>query len=194
MSLNKNQSSRTIGLLANVGYPVDIDGDMFHILEAASDVTITFDESNRFTNLRGGAGANFGGNYSRVVITSVAAQSIVIVLGYGDFTNSRATFSGNITTSFETPNSSPVNNDVSLPAGQTTQIAPANNNRKKMIIFSDVDNVDILRVGCNSAVSATQGGIIDLGGNGDIETRTGVWIYNPSSATQKVNIIELEQV
>jgi hypothetical protein len=194
MSQNKNQSTWPIVLSAGVSFPLDVDGNMFHVLEASSKISLSFDDNNRFSNLSGGAGATFGGDYKRVTITSVVSQSIIVVLGYGLFSNSQPTITGDISASIEVANNSPAQIDVSLPAGVTTQVLTANVNRKSLTFTAGEDNISNLRVGFNNSINANQGAILAPGGSGEFATQTGFWIYNPSAEIETINIIELEKV
>lgn len=90
-------------------------------------------------------------------------------------------------------NSSPSTPDVILPAGVTTQVLAPNLNRKKVLVFAGENNIQNLRIGCNSSVGAGNGGILAPGGNGELETTTGVWCYNPGAEDELVTLIELEQ-
>ena len=179
-------------LVANVPRSLNVAGNYFGVIEATGQVEIQFDEGV-FIKRREGMGGS--ADYQRVTIKSPTNQIVTVSLGTGSMYDGRATISGatfNVTVA--TPNSSPSNADVTIPAGTTVQVLGANANRKTALVFAGEDNIENLRIGCNSGVGVNSGGILAPGGNGELETETGVWVYNPGVAAEKVTIIELENI
>lgn len=179
-------------LVANVPRSLNVAGNYFGVIEAAGAIEIQFDDGV-FIKRREGMGGS--AEYQRVSMKSPTDQTVTIALGSGTMYDGRATISGatfNVTT--ENGNSSPSTPDIAIPAGTTVQVAGANANRKTINIFAGEANIENLRVGCNASVGVNNGGFLAPGGNGEIETRTGVWVYNPGTATETVSIIELETI
>lgn len=179
-------------LVAGVPRSLNVAGNYFGVVEATGQIEIQFDDGV-FIKRREGMGGS--AEYQRVTVKSTTNQTVTIALGSGSMYDGRATISGAVfNVTMENANSSPSTPDVSLPAGVTTQVIGPNANRKKVIVFAHEDNIENLRIGGHSSVGAGNGGILAPGGNGELETQTGVWVYNPGAAAEKVTIIELENI
>jgi hypothetical protein len=179
-------------LVANVPRSLNVAGNYFGVITATGRIDIQFDDGV-FIKRREGMGGS--ADYQRVTIKSDTDQIVTIALGSGTMYDGRATISGatfNVTVS--NANSSPNTPDVTIPSKTTVQVVGANTNRKKVMVFAGVDNIENLRVGCNSSVGVDNGAILAPGGNGDIETRTGVWVYNPGDNNETVSLIDLETI
>lgn len=187
----RNLRTYTIALTAGQSSTLSVSGNMFSVVEASGEFTLIFDESNRFAKQSEGMGARFTQDYSKVEIMSSSSQTVTIVMGFGAYDSATVNASVNVTT--EPANTSPATSDVSIPATTTTQVLAPSGNRKRVHIFAGETNIENLRIGCHSGVGASDGGILAPGGNGELETTTGVWVYNPGAAAETVTVIDLER-
>lgn len=179
-------------LVANVPRSLNVAGNYFGVVEALGKIQIQFDDGVFIQRQEGMGGS---ADYQRVTVKSPTNQTVIISLGSGVMHDGRGTVSGfTVNATIESPNSSPSTPDVSIPAGTTVQVLAPNANRKKAIIFAGESNIENLRIGGHSSVGASNGGILAPGGNGEIESETGVWVYNPGAAAETVTIIELETI
>jgi len=195
MAVDKKFKTYTLALTANQEFDFNAEGDMYAVISSSGEFVITFDDSNRITKNVAGMGGRFTSPYNRVVLLSGTNQTVVVIFGFGEFTDARSTISAptfNVT--IETANSAPIIADVVCPPGVTTQIMTPNANRKSVTVFAGEFNIENLRIGCHSSVGAANGGILAPGGNGSLDTQTGVWVYNPGAANESVSIIELESI
>lgn len=179
-------------LLAGVPMSLRVGGNYFGVVKASGDILIRFDDGVQITRQEGTGGS---ADYSKVEVESPINQVVTLALGEGVMHDGRGTLSGvTVTTAISYANSSPASADVVIPALTQVQVLAPNANRKSALIFAGEANIYNLRIGCNNTVSATQGGILAAGGNGELETETGIWVYNPAAIDQTVNIIELERI
>lgn len=190
----QNNSMRDYVLNISAGQEKRIvaQGNYFHVVEASGKIGISFDDGAKIYRSQAMGGS---ADYKEVIISSAINQTVTISLGYGFIQDARASISGAaFSATIENANSSPITGDVTIPAGTTVLVASPNANRKTVNIFAHEDNLENLRVGCNNSVGANNGGILSPGGNGELSTQTGVWVYNPGAADEKVCIIDLENI
>lgn len=177
-------------LVAGVSRSLNVVGNYFGVIQADGAVKIQFDEGGYLTRRVGMGGS---AEYSRVAVLSETDQTITLALGTGTMYDARSSIiDPTFIVDLEVPNLSNITDDVTLPAGVTTQVLAPNIARRSASISSLPDNDSLLRVGCNDSVSANNGGVLNVGASAHIETQTGVWVYNSGDTTQIVSIVELE--
>ena len=179
----KNIRTTKIALNANVPHVIETAGNMFNVLKATADISMTFDESNRLNSLSKGANAEFVEQYSRVEIVSESTQTIEVVLGFGRFQTS-----GNATV--DTVNVGIATADTffirrTIVSNSTTQIVFPNATNKECILNvpSDADvgiyisdstnNISsegfLLESGMSINIATTQAIFARRAGNTDVE-------------------------
>lgn len=154
MARKTNFRTYTISLTANQEYPLNVGGDFFRVLENTGQFSVTFDESNRFTDQEAGMGAKFVDPYDRIIFLSTTTQTIVVVLGYGAFEDSRASVNATINTTISP--SDTVDNAADISVGATaTLLKAADANTKEVLIHVPSDAANSIRIGGASVAAGT---------------------------------------
>ena len=130
-----NFRSYQIALTAGQEFEFGVSGNMYAVVDSTGQFIITFDESQRITKAEQGTGGEFPEAYSRVTLLSTTTQSITIILGFGKYSDARATVNATVNTTIAPSNT--LANPADVPVGvAATVIAIADANRKEiMIIF-----------------------------------------------------------
>ena len=191
----KNLRTYLFSLKAGVEYSVDVDGDVFSVTSVADSTkfTISFDESARFAGITQGMGGKFLQSYNRVVLLSPVDNTVEVVLGFGEFIDSRATLSATLNTSIEPGNIIGNGGDVTIAATTTALCLAASSTNLECILRADPDNVEPVRVG-GAGVGAANGMPLDPGDSISLSTVGAVYAYNPHSAGQKIHTIVVGRV
>lgn len=193
MNLNRKRNFKTytVALVANQESTLRVPGNMYAVIESASDFTITFDEANRLVKQTAGMGANFGEEYSDVVLLSTTAQTVTIILGFGSFSDARASLNATVNTTIAP--SDTVNNpgDVTASAAATLAIA-ANANRKEVELCLPSTATNPVRVG-NASVTATSGSILEPGTSKVFGVEAALYVIRTASPDETVTVLELER-
>lgn len=189
------QNFRTYPLALSAGQEIQfsVAGDFYAIVEATSPVTITFDESNRITNAEQGTGGRFPKPYENVKVKSPVAQTVVIVLGFGEFWDSRASANVTVNATVEPANSITELAEVSVPAGGSAQLAAADANRKELRVGVQSSAANGVYIG-SATIGAGQGGYVEEGGVEYITSESAVYAYNAGANPITVNVVSLERI
>ncbi len=181
-----------VNLIQNIPYRISYPGTSFHIQEAAAKVELRFDNGDSIIRekTQGGTVPHF----NSVELVSTVDQAVIITLGDGQTVDGRAqVVTANVTTTIATPNKVNTLADVTIPPSSVVQVIGSNTNRKKVILFSHETNVEILRVG-DALIGAGRGALLAPAGNGEAETESAVYVFNPGTAAQVVSVMELERI
>lgn len=184
--------SYSIGLTANVEFSLDMDGDMFAVTSNTSAFDITFDESNRILGASAGMGARFDSRYTRVKFLSTTTQTVVVVLGTGDFKDARSSINATINANVAPANILGIANDIDIP-NTATLIAAADATRKELIVNLPSAASDPIRIG-TSSVTATSGLQIEPGISMVLSAECDVYGISTTSTTQTINTLSMERV
>jgi hypothetical protein len=187
MSIQKNQKTYKKLLPAGVQVIIEVGGDMFNILKSDARLLIEFDESNRFEEVPEGATAKFSTPYQRVKLISAIEQSVVVVLGYGDFSTPSTQTVESVSATLESPNQSVISS-VSLSGATVATLAGADNSNREVVVSvpSDSDTSVLLS---QSAAAIGSGFILEAGQMIAIATKAGVYAQSLSGATVRLNTI-----
>jgi hypothetical protein len=190
------QNFRTYPLSLQAGQelPFSVQGDFYAVIKAESPFTITFDESNRITEAMEGTGGRFPGWYGSVKVKSPVAQTVVIVLGFGEFWDNRASANFTVNTTVEPANKITPLAEVTIPASSSAQLAAANSNRKELRIGIKADQPGGVYLGDVNVGPAAPGGFIEEGGTDYMTTESAVYAYNAGPDPVVVHVVSLERV
>ncbi len=186
----KNFRSYKVTLTAGQDYEFGVNGNMYAVTSATGAFTVTFDESQRIEDAEKGTGGQFDEMYKRVVLNSPTSQTVIIVLGFGKYTDARATLSATVNTTIEPSNT--INNpgDVSAGVAATLAIA-ANANRKEVELAVPSDQAHGVRVG-NATVTNASGSLIEPGTSKVFGVEAALYVIRESAATVNVTVTVLE--
>ena len=186
---NKNFRTYTISLTANQEYPLEVDGDMYAVIANTGDFTIRFDESNRLTNQSSGMGGSFPREYERVTLVSTTTQTVTIILGFGEFSDARASLNATVNATIEP--SDTVDNTTDISVGATaTLLKAADTNTKEVIIHVPSDAANSIRVG-GASVSATSGVEVEPGSTLTISCEAALYGIRDGATNVSVSTLKL---
>jgi len=182
--------TRTIG--AGEERTINVEGDYYHVVSASSDVMLSFDDGAYITRSKG-----MGGNvepYKIMKIKSIAAQTVVVALGSGSLSDSRATFGGVLNVTVEPSNLNTPLAEISIGAGATVLLAAADATRKELRVGVRSNQPDGVYVGDIATGAVTQGGFIEAGSVDYISSEAAIYAYNDGSLPVIVNLLDLKRV
>jgi hypothetical protein len=186
----KNFRSYKITLTAGQDYEFGVNGNMYAITSATGAFTIVFDESQRIEDAEKGTGGQFDEMYKRVVLNSPTTQTVIIVLGFGKYTDARATLSATVNTTIEP--SDTINNPGDVTATTVAALAIASNvNRKEVELAVPSDQLFGVRVG-NAAVTNASGSLIEPGTSKTFAVEAALYVIREAAATSNVTVTVLE--
>lgn len=185
-----------IALQANVPYPYPVPRSRSFTLVSASGgtpVKVRFNGGSQQQTMSPGDGQDEI-DFDDVEFESASAQVIKFRVGDG-YQRTGQTVNVNTTATVANSNSNPALADVLIPANTKVQIAPANANRKSLLVRSIPENTAAIRLGNNATVTATAGLRIDPDETVSLPTEGAVYAHNTSlTDAQTVTLIELERV
>lgn len=190
------QNFRTYPLAMSAGQEIqfDVEGNFYHVMEADSPVAITFDDSNRINPAPAGTGADFERDYQTVKVRSTISQTVVLVLGFGKFNDSRATANVTVNATVEPANKITPLAEVTVPAGGSAQLAAADATRKELRVGIKAGEPGGVYLGDAGVGAATPGGFIEEGGTDYLTTESAVYAYNAGADPVVVHVVSLERV
>lgn len=190
------QNFRTYPLQLAAGQELQFsaEGTFYHVLEAASPFTITFDQSNRIAKAQEGTGGEFPSQFENVRVQSDTAQTITLVLGFGRFYDSRATANVTANATLAPANKITPFAAVSVPAGGSAQLAAADTTRKELRVGIRADQPGGVYLGDLNVGATTPGGYLEEGGTDYMTTESAVHAYNPGTSAVVVHVLSLERV
>ena len=141
-----------------------------------------------------GTGGRFPGWYNTVKVKSTIAQTVVVVLGFGEFWDNRASANFTVNATVEPANTITPLAEVAVPAGGSAQLAAANGNRKELRVGIKADQPGGVYLGDVNVGALTPGGFIEEGGTDYITTESAVYAYNAGSDPVVVHVVSLERV
>jgi len=118
---------------------IQVAGNMFNVLKSESRFTLEFDESNKLEEVPEGATARFSQPYELVRFRSKLEQTVVVVLGFGDFTTSSSVAVATVNASIEVPNSYAVNG-LTVTGTQTVELQSESETNRQLIISLPSDS------------------------------------------------------
>ncbi|PPE71808.1 hypothetical protein C3942_21675 [Solimonas fluminis] len=180
---------KPVSLKAGVEHPLQVDGDYFLVVKAASAVQIQFDDGTWLTRFQGdGMGVN---TYRRVRLLSDADQDVIIALGYTGGartpTVGRSVVSGPINVAVDNPTQRPSADDVVIAAGATVQVLAADADRLSALVQLDELAPGLVRVG-DSSVSGSRGTKVQPDDAAVCNGSAAVWVHNPNGVAVTVSL------
>lgn len=169
---------------------LNVQGNWFHVLQATGTVKIRFDDGVQIDRGEGQGGSR---SYQKVSVYSSIAQTVVLSLGVGMETDSRATVNATINTTIEPTDTLTPRAEVSIGAGATVLLAAANANRKELRLGIKSTEANGVYIGNVGVGAVTPGGYIEEGSIEYVGTEAAVYGYNPGAAAVVVNVLELER-
>jgi hypothetical protein len=169
----------------------DTDGDFFHVQSVSvggTNVFLSFDEGPLITRQQGEGNRVY---YSRVVVSASAACTIVLQLGYGYATDSRATVSATITAPINPALHNPAVPAVNAGPAAQSLILAADPNRLGMVIGLDSTQNNGVFVGDASAANNV-GLFVEPGQSLPIFSQDALYVWNNDAThTVKVTVLKL---
>lgn len=169
---------------------LNVQGNWFHVLDAVGTVGIRFDEGVLIERSQGQGGSR---SYSRVLVSSPIAQTVILSLGVGQETDARASFTGTVNTTIEPSNTILPKAEVTIAAGATVILAAANANRKELRLGVKSSEANGVYIGNVSVGALTPGGYIEEGSVEYVGTEAAVYGYNAGAVSIEVNVLDLER-
>jgi len=171
-------------------------GTYVRILETSSAISIIAEEGGRviadLANVQQGLAwesEDKGKNlvpFTRVRVTSAAAQTVKLAVGYGRVLNDAT--SGNVTATLVKPTTLSDVADVALAAAATTLILAADSTRRSALIGNLAANTKTFRIGTVNA-GAARGAELAPGKSLEIEGTAAIYGYNPAGAIESVSVL-----
>lgn len=169
---------------------LNVQGDYFQVISASGDIGLRFDEAAMITRAQGMGGS---AEYSRVSVYSPIAQTVVVSLGYGIATDSRASLSATVNTTVEPATQNIPLAEVSVGAGSTVLLAAANADQKELRVGVKSTEANGVYIGDVTVGAAIQGGYIEEGCVDYVATEAALYGYNPGAAAISVNVLSLRK-
>jgi hypothetical protein len=187
--LNINVSMRdfNLALVAGVERVVDIQGSWFHVQDADTPIQLQFNESPFVTREQTQGGAR---DYNRVTVLSATTQNVVLSLGFGQETDSRAKLVGDVIATESVANSLINAGEILLTAGQTKLLVAERTNRKETRLNIRSNQGGGLYVGNVGINDASKGGFIENGMTEYMDGTFALYAFNPNNFTVVINVLE----
>lgn len=185
----KNFRTYTIALTANQEYPLNIDGNMYAVISNVGAFSITFDESNKVTNQTSGMGANFQGEYEKITLLSTTTQSVVVIFGFGEFQDARATISATINTTISPSDTLDNTTDITV-STIATLLKAADANTKEVMVHVPSSATNSIRVG-GASITATSGLEVEPGTTIQLNCEAAVYGIRDGASDVVVSTLKL---
>jgi len=174
----KGMDDYRFALSAGVPQSRDVPGDFFHVQDATDDIQIQFDEGKQITRSRGQGGRVY---YSRVTVTSATSQAVVLQLGYGYATDSRATVNATITAPVQPASFNVPLPDVEVGNGAQELLAAAETTQLEVLVSVPSDQPNGVRIGDNTTADGL-GYLIEPGQGVSVATKEALYAFNPAGS------------
>ena len=187
MSQQRNQRTYNRTIPAGGQTEIEVQGNMFNVLQSSARFTIEFDESNKFDQVPEGASATFNNEYQRVRLKSAVEQTVVVVLGFGDFKTSTTQSVDTVNATLESPNQSSIG-AVALADATVTLLTSAGAGNREVLVSvpSDADSPVLLS---ESAVGIDNGFLLEAGQGIAIASKSAVYAKSQNGAIVRLNVI-----
>ena len=189
MARKQNFRTYTISLTANVEYALNVSGNMYAVLDNTGVFTITLDESNRLTNQTSGMGGKFDDTYEKIVLLSTTTQTVVVIFGYGEFADARASVNATINTTVAPSDTLDNSSDVTV-SNVAILLKAADANMKELLIHVPSDAANSIRVG-NASVTATTGLEVEPGMSLQLSVEAAVYAIRVGASDVTVSTLKL---
>lgn len=190
--------------------PLPPEADFYHILQAASPVylsvnhekEVTRDQGqgqtfNNATAIDGNVRLNRAGNSRRIQslsVRSTIAQTVVVVVGPGSFTDTRAQLTATVNTVENPANQNVPLAEVSVGAGLTVMLAAADATRQALRVGVKSSEANGVYIGDATVGAAIQGGYVEEGSADYVASEAAIYAYNPGAGAITVNLLKMNRV
>lgn len=172
---------------------LNVAGNWFHVLEATNTIAIRFDEGPRNYRQKGQGGTRL---FNRVSVSSVVAQNVVLALGFGQETDSRASVGDvNVSASNRISNTITPLPEVSIPPLTSVILCAADVSDKRIYVRLGVksDQIGGVYIG-DATVNNNLGSYLENGSVEFLECQAAIHAYNPNNDSVIVNVMTLSKV
>lgn len=177
-----------VNLAANVTQSFNLEGDFFHVFEAADPLFLQFDDG-RFFEVAQGVGMRV--IYQRVTLRSATSQAVKIALGFGYVNDARSSVAATITAPVEPAALNVPLEDVDVGAEAQELLAAAEASQLELVVGVSSDQPNGVRIG-DDTTDATHGHLLEPGQSFAYATREALYAYNPDdSSTVTVTLLSM---
>ncbi len=191
MPRKRNFRSYTLSLTANQEFNLDVEGNMYAVISNTGAFTITLDESNRLTNQTSGMGGAFHDTYERVTLLSTTTQTVIVIFGFGKFSDARATVNATVNTTIAPSDTFDNTSDITV-GSTATLLKAADTATKEVLIHVPSDAANSIRVG-GSSVTATSGLEVEPGSSFTINCEAAIYGIRDGSSDVSVSTLKLSR-
>ncbi|MDP3859016.1 MAG: hypothetical protein Q8Q73_14785 [Stagnimonas sp.] len=193
--MSTNYRDYTRSLIAGIPQAIDVMGDYFQVIKAASAITLQFDAGGNKIVRREGMGGP--ADYRRVELLSEVDQTVTVALGtcagLAPY-DTRGTLSGvTITATQSIANALPATTDVTVPAGGTVLLAGANPDRLELRVQIPPEVDGPFRIG-DAATDATHGGKFYPGAIEYLAGNAALYVHNAGAMPADLSVLELNKL
>ncbi len=178
-------------LLAGIPYSLDVGGNYWQFVKAsaASEIDITFDESQTISRLPGTGGPAL---FSRVMLLSGVDQIVVMSFGFtgglAPYDRGNSVFAGTINVAASVPSINAPLDDAVIAAASSQLLVGIDLFRRALIIKNASGSVGPVRLG-DSSVSATRGLLLEEGETANIDGTSALYAYNPNGSAVTLTLL-----
>lgn len=180
-----------VTLAAGVPQRFQKSGDWIAAITApVSDLTVRFDNSEK-TPLPQGLG--FRAYYDEVEFESATGQAIVVLVGYGSVSDSRANVTATLSVNIAAGNQIDNGADVATASGAATLLLPVDLTRLHAIICNPSTNTATVRIG-SATVGAGSGIPLEPGESLEYEITGAIYAFQNSGASVTISAAAVKLV
>lgn len=183
----KGMDDYNLALSAGVEQSREVNGDFFHVVSATNDIEVRFDDGKWMTRARGMGGRVY---YSRISVRSATSQNIVLSLGFGYATDSRATVNATITAPVQPAAFNIPLTDVSVGAGAQVLLEAAVATRLELVVGVASTEANGVRIGDNT-VAANKGALVEPGQQVAFASNAALYAFNPGAGAINVTLTSM---
>lgn len=194
MATTKGMQDYTIVSDGVTEQSLTVEGDYFHVQSlgiAGNSVKLRFDDGPALTRFQGQGNRRV---YKRVTVVAVAADTVVLQLGYGYATDTRSTITaGSITAPIQPGLHNPALPAVTVGAGAQASLDAADASRLELGVGVDSTQPNGVFVGDNTAANNV-GLLVEPGQVIFIASVAQIFAFNPGAAGVKVTLMKTRSV
>ena len=183
----QNLRTYTLSLTAGVEYPLGVDGEMYAVVSSSGEFSITFDESNRITKAVAGTGGRFRSPYKSVSLLSTTTQVVTLVMGFGEYTDSRSSVNATINTTIAPSDTGDNPSDITVGVAATL-LAPALGTQKEIMIHVPSSAANSIRIG-TATVAANAGLEIEAGSTVTLSVEYALYAIRAGASDVDVSLL-----
>lgn len=185
---SRSARSSLYTLQANEQQTVTTAGQFIRCVTASADFKLAVDNGSNMFFAQGIGYYAPGAPFKELRLTEVhgAINSIELVIGWGEYADSRFSIAGGLKLDVGDTLTSTL--DDNIPAATAQQILAADTTRRRVILTNLPTNPREFRIG-GAATAAARGAILMPGDTLILETTAAISAYNPHAAAQSIAIL-----